>query len=51
MSNEGSVTAVFESSTFLTIAASNSILSVRFAGDNGTLFNVAKGLLGKINLD
>jgi len=49
--NDGSITATFESSTSMTVQAENSILSVTFAGDTDSLRNVAKGLLGKLDLN
>ena len=45
--NEGAITAVFQSGSFLTVSASNSILSVSFAGSSDLLRGVTKGLLGK----
>ena len=44
--NEGAITALFQSGSFLTVSASNSILSVSFAG-SPDLRVVTKGLLGK----
>ena len=45
---DGEIRAIFPSSSSIKVAANNSILRFSFSADRATLFNMSKGLLGKL---